>query len=245
MLSILLDYYFLHLVSLLALRIWDEGDADANLDRLNGLLEQLQGPDGSGQRFVDDAETLILIATSHFEIVERGYAMLLDRVRLLNTAHRERIAQAHAVSMGSHLRFGFEATYGRDTVVMRDDNVADYPWLCFALLTVMQEFARLDAAGASDEDKAPSIEAILNGLSADARAFIGQPPSSLSGSEADRGAFRELFLQHREALVERFQPLQAAGGRLPTRRSPSSSTSRTTSSRARSSTRCCAAARGR
>ncbi len=209
-LSILLDYYFLHLVSLLALRIWDEGDADANLDRLNGLLERLQGPDGSGQRFVDDAETLILIATSHFEIVERGYATLLDRVRLLNTAHRERIAQAHAVSMGSHLRFGFEATYGRDTVVMRDDNVADYPWLCFALLTVMQEFARLDAAGASDEDKAPSIEAILNGLSADARAFVGQPPSSLSGSEADRGQFRELFLQHREALVEAFQRYKPA-----------------------------------
>ena len=39
---------------------------------------QLQGPDGSGQRFVDDAETLILIATSHFEIVERGYGALLD-----------------------------------------------------------------------------------------------------------------------------------------------------------------------
>src|SRR3954467_6095782 len=31
--AILLDYYFLHLLSLLALRIWDEGDADANLDR--------------------------------------------------------------------------------------------------------------------------------------------------------------------------------------------------------------------
>jgi hypothetical protein len=215
-LSILLDYYFLHLLSLLALRIWDEGDADANLDRLNGLLEQLQGPDGSGQRFVDDAETLILIATSHFEIVERGYATLLDRVRVLNTAHRERIAQAHAVSMGSHLRFGFEATYGRDTVVMRDDNVADYPWLCFALLTVMQEYARLDAAGASEEDKAPSVEAILNGLSADARAFVGQPPSSLSGSEADRSQFRELFLQHREALVEAFQRYKpAADGYSP------------------------------
>ena len=44
--------------------------------------------------------------------------------------------------MGSHLRFGFEATYGRDTVVMRDDNVADYPWLCFALATLMREYAR-------------------------------------------------------------------------------------------------------
>src|SRR5437763_1625724 len=82
-----------------------------------------------------------------------------------------RIALAHAVSMGSHLRFGFEASYGRDTVVMRDDNVADYPWLCFALRTVTDEYARLVGEGASDEDKAPLAEAILNGLSADARAF--------------------------------------------------------------------------
>lgn len=204
-LAILLDYYFLHLLALFSLRIWDDGDADANLDRLTDLLAALQGPGGSGQRFVDEAGTLILIATSHFEIVERGYATLLARVRALNQAHRVRIALAHTVSMGSHLRFGFEATYGRDTVVMRDDNVADYPWLCFALVTVMQEYARLEAAGADDIDKAPIVEGILNGLSADARAFLGQPPPSLSGSGADRGEFRALFLQHRDALAEAFQ----------------------------------------
>src|SRR4051794_22821001 len=176
-LAILLDYYFLHLLALLSLRLWDEGDADANLDRLNHLVAELQGPNGGGQRFVDDAETLILIATSHFEMVERGYATLLDRVRGLNREHRVRIAVAHAVSMGSHLRFGFEASYGRDTVVMRDDNVADYPWLCFALRTVIDEYARLAGEDAGDEDKAPLAEAILNGLSADARAFLGQPPA--------------------------------------------------------------------
>jgi hypothetical protein len=204
-LAILLDYYFLHLLALLSVRLWDEGVPDANLDRLAVLLATLQGPDGSGQRFVDDAETLILIATSHYERIERGYDTLLARVRTLTFAHRLRIALAHTVSMGSHLRFGFEATYGRDTVVMRDDNVADYPWLCFALMTVMQEYARLDAEGADEDDREPLVEGILNGLSADARAFVGQPPSSLSGSEADRGAFRALFRQHRDALVGAFQ----------------------------------------
>jgi hypothetical protein len=204
-LAILFDYYFLHLLALCSLRIWDEGDPDANLDRLNDLLAELQGPNGSGQRFVDDAETLILIATSHFEIVERGYGALLARVRALNRVHRARIALAHTVSMGSHLRFGFEATYGRDTVVMRDDNVADYPWLCFALMTVMQEYARLDGEGVAAVGKAPIVEAILNGLSADARAFVGEPPASLSGSEGDRGEFRALFLQHRDALLEEFR----------------------------------------
>ena len=202
--AILLDYYFLHLLALLSLRIWDAGDPDANLDRLNALIGALQGPDGSGQPFVGCAETLILIATSHFEIVERGYGALLANTRRLNAAHRERIARAHTVSMGSHLRFGFEATYGRDTVVMRDDNVADYPWLCFALMTAMEEYARLQRDGASSEAKAPVVEAILNGLSADARAFIGAPPASLSGSERDRGQFRSLFLEHRDALLDAF-----------------------------------------
>jgi hypothetical protein len=211
-LAILLDYYFFHILSLLSLRLWDDGDADANLDRLDRLLALLQGPDGSGQRFVDEAATLILIATSHFEIVERGYARLLDRVRTLNAAHRGRIALSHAVSMGSHLRFGFEASYGRDTVVMRDDNVADYPWLCFALMTLMQEYAALKDGGASEEEQAPIVEGILNGLSADARAFIGQPPASLSGSERDRGEFVGLFARHREELVEAFKRFKPSPG---------------------------------
>ena len=77
-LGILLDYYYMHLLALVALRIWDEGDADRNLDRVDGLLAALQGPNGSSQRFADDAETLILIATSHFELAEWGYAKLLD-----------------------------------------------------------------------------------------------------------------------------------------------------------------------
>src|SRR5919108_188618 len=50
-LAILLDYYFMYLLALLSLRIWDEGDADANLERLGALLGELQGSNGSGQPF--------------------------------------------------------------------------------------------------------------------------------------------------------------------------------------------------
>jgi hypothetical protein len=212
-LAILLDYYFVHVLSLLALRIWDEGDPDGNLDRIAHLLAALQGPRGSGQRFVANAETLILIATSHFEIVERGYGTLLERVKTLNRVHRTNIALPHTVSIGSHLRFGFEATYGRDTSVMRDDNVADYPWLCFALMTVMQEYARLHDDGVQGPDRERIVEGILNGLSADARAFVGQAPASLSTAERDRSAFRELFHAHRDDLLgqfERFRPSDQA-----------------------------------
>ena len=211
--AILLDYYFMHVLALLSMRIWDDGDADANLDRLNALLAELQGPGGSGHLLADDAETLMLIGTSHYEPHEWGYGKLLARVRTLNQDHQFKVGLGHASSLGCHLRFGFEAQCGRDTLALRDDNIADYPWLCFALAAVMREYDRRGSAvvgppfmGGHQDLLA---EAILNGLTPDARAFVGVPPASLSASEADRAAFLELFTRHKTALLatfERFRP---------------------------------------
>jgi hypothetical protein len=205
-LAILLDYYFMHVLALLSLRVWDEGRADEQLARLQSLLDQLQGPNGSGQLFAADAETLILIATCHYEREERGYDLLLERVQTLSDAHRLKIALGHAASMGSHLRFGFEATYARDTTKTRDDNVADYPWLCFALATLMREYDRMQTMGTGGVERDRIVEALLNGLSADARAFVGDhPPASLLTSEAERVEFRELFRKHRSVLLDEFE----------------------------------------
>jgi hypothetical protein len=208
-LAILLDYYFLHVLALLSLRIWDEGHADDNLDRVNQLLRDLQGPNGSGHRFAANAETLILIATSHFEIQERGYGKLLERVRALNRAHRTNVALTHAASIGSHLRFGFEATYGRDIGRMREDNLADYPWLCFALATLIKEYARMRAEGIEGKATDIIVEGMLNGLSPDARAFTGDRTPSLhpaeSHDDAERVEFHALFCRHRHELVQQFE----------------------------------------
>ena len=201
----LLDYYFFHLLTLVSLRIWDGGDANAHLDRIDALLRLLQGADGSGQPFAARAETLLLVATSHFELVERGYAALLARVRTLDRRRQLAVALAHASSIGSHLRFGFEATYGRDTAATRQDNAADYPWLCHALATVMEEYVRLHDAGAEGPERSTAVEALINGLSPDARAFVGDAPASLAASEAERSAFRTRFLDHRAGLLEEFE----------------------------------------
>jgi hypothetical protein len=195
----------MHVLSLLSLRVWDEGDADENLARVQRLLDLLQGPGGSGQRFADDAETLLLIATSHYEMKESGYALLLDRVRGLDARHRLAVAMGHAPSMGCHLRFGFEATYGRDTTLMRDDNMADYPWLCFALATVMDEYVERRRSGAHATACRPVVEALLNGLSPDARAFVGPGPPALSAHEREREHVREGLLGHRSDLLEAFE----------------------------------------
>jgi hypothetical protein len=178
--AILVDYYFLHVLALLSLRVWDDGDPDGGLDRLHHLLEELQGPNGSGQPFVDNAETLMLIATSHFELDERAFGKLLEKVR----------------------------------------NTADYPWLCFALATLMAEYSRADEDGARDAQPSTSsacahpggvkreaiVEALLNGLTPDARAFIGDhPPASLAACETERSALATRFHRHRQALLEEFE----------------------------------------
>jgi len=124
-----------------------------------------------------------------------------------------KIALGHAAAMGCHLRFGFEAQCGRDTVALRDDNIADYPWLCFALAGVMREYDRVMAGGGNPLGLSVLEEALLNGLTPDARAFVGVPPASLSGAGADRAQFQELFTKHKPALLaafERHRPTETA-----------------------------------
>jgi hypothetical protein len=209
-LALILDYYFLYILGLLSLRIWDDPDVDANLGRVDALIELLQGPDGSGHQFADDAETLILIATSHYEPNEHGYTMLLDRARRLSEPRQLKLALAHAMSMGCHLRFGFEATYGRDTVVMRDDNVADYPWVCYAIAVLMREYARMHDAGVRGPERDSVVEGLLSGLSFDARAFIGAAPASLGAYEVERSEFGAGFHRLKDDLFQEFEALRPA-----------------------------------
>jgi hypothetical protein len=211
-LAILVDYYFLYLLALVVVRAWDDGDADANFDRVSRLLEHLQGPDGSGVAFIRDVETLLLIAGSHYERQEHGYDALLARVRGLSVERRRRIAQIHAASLGSHLRFGIEATYNRDVGAMRDDNGVDYTWLCFSLATLIEAWREARSAGDAPA-AARIVEAIANGLSADADAFLGgRTPSVLAGSDVERRAFRDGFGGDVVALSDAFAPSRPVGG---------------------------------
>ncbi len=214
-LAILIDYYFMYLLALLSLRVWDGDAPDRGLGRVSGLLERLQGPDGSGQRFAADAETLMLIATSHYEADERCYDTLLARVRGLDVRHQTAVALGHAASMGCHLRFGFEATYARSIRAMREDNVADYPWLSYALVTLMREYARLVAAGEGPERRATTVEAMLNGLTPDSEAFVGDASIGVPSSEAERREFKETFDAHRTGLVEEIEAYRPAGSYSP------------------------------
>ena len=189
--AIALDYHYLMLLALLSLRAWDQGDPASNLDRLDRLLATLQGDGGSGHRFVSRAATLLLVATAHYEPAEHGYDTLLEKVRSLDRRHRRAVAIDHAVAMGCHLRFGLEATYGRDVAVMRADNVADYPWLRFSIDTLLDEDAAADPVVA---------EALINGLCPDPSSFLA------------REEFVDRFAPRRGELVEAFERFRPGEG---------------------------------
>jgi hypothetical protein len=200
-LALALDYYFLYVLALVAMRSWDEGEPGANLDRVTRLVQHLQGPRGSGQRFADNAETLLLIATSHFEPNESGYDLLLSRARALPDANRTAMALTHAQAMGGHLRFGYEVTYGKDFKAMRDDNGADYPWLLFGLSGLMDEYDRLVAAGEDGASRVGVVEGLINGLTPDPTAILGRPVSWFASHQAELERFLSLFRRHRAELI--------------------------------------------
>jgi hypothetical protein len=204
-LAILLDNYFLHILALCAMRVWDEGDPNAALDRLTRLVQLLQGPGGSRQQFVSDAETLLVLAVSHFHPSEQAYDDLIDRVRTLNDDHQLNFALISSAVLGSHLRWGFAIMYERDLGRLRDDNTADYPWLLYSVATLMRAYSTMRDEGVDGSERENVVSGLLNGLSADPWAFIEAPPAALTGCGAEHSEFQRRFQEHRDELLEEFE----------------------------------------
>ena len=212
-LAIVIDYYFMYVLALVAMRAWDSDEPGAALDRVSSLVGHLQGLQGSGQGLAENAETLLLVATSHYEPNENGYELLLQRARALPHTNRVAMALSHAQAMGGHLRFGFEVTYGKDLKAMRDDNGADYPWLNFALAGLLDEYARLIETGERGVWFDRVTEGIINGLTPDPEAFLGNPPGWLDAHQEDYLRVREGLDRHRADLIAAFEahrPLNTA-----------------------------------
>ena len=203
-LTVLLDYYFLYVLALCATRVWDAGDPAADLDRVTELLRALQKGPGSGRRFVDDAETLLWIAISTYEPDDLAYRRLLDRVLALAPARRLRVARVGAPLLGCHLRWGFPQLYERDLWRMRADNFIDYPWLLASITELSGEYARVVESGGPEAERRSVAGALLNGLTPDPEAFVGEPPASLAPYRTEHDRTRALLHRHRAALLGDF-----------------------------------------
>lgn len=201
-LALLLDYYLLYVLALVLMRSWDEGDVNANLDQISRLLADLQGPRGSGTRFVDDAAALLFIAISHYEPDDLAYHRLLKRLWSLDAAQRLNVARVGGPLLASHLRWGFPALYERNVGLMREDNFSDYPWLFFSVATLADEYDRRVGAGSSAADREEVAAALLNALSPDPDAFLGDPPAALAEYPAEHARCRALLRRHRTGLLD-------------------------------------------
>ncbi len=207
-LAILLDQYFLSLLMLLAVRAWDDGDANANLDRVTALLHDLHGPQGGGLRVAEDAGTLLLLAIAYYNPEEKSFGVWMSKVRTLDETHQMSVALPCAGIMGSHLRWGLRFMYQRDVGRMRDDNVVDYPLLRFAILVLLRAYARMCDEGIVGAEREAVAEGLLNGLSADPWAFTGTIPKVLSDNRAEYDECRDLLDRYRAQLLKDLEPLQ-------------------------------------
>jgi hypothetical protein len=207
----LLDYYWLHLLALLTMRAWDEGDVNLNLDRLNRLLADLQGEGGSGFRFVDDAETLLLLSISQYHPDEPAYLALLDKVQTLNGDHQLRVAKGMAAMLGGHLRWGVQDLYGQDYPRLRRDNVIDYPWLLFSLVVLLRAYEAPPEADPLDPERRQVIGCLINGLTADPEACLSKGQAFFPDDQGRLAECRTLLLRNRADLLVAFENHRPVG----------------------------------
>lgn len=204
-LGILLDYYYVHLLSLAAMRAWDAPDPDEHLGRVTALLQALQGEAGSGHHFVRDAETLIIYALSQFHPEEQAYDRIIERVGHLDVGHQLTFARASAAVLSAHLRWGFWIMYERDVTRMRADNAGDYPWLLHTAHTLMRAYVD----GAPDDASRTSVcSALLLTLAADPWVFRATCPRILKGYETMHAETWAMLESHGAPLLEELEAVE-------------------------------------
>ena len=205
-LAILVDYHFLHLLALCAMRAWDAPDPDAVLTRVTAALGTLQGDGGAGHHFVSDAEMLLMYALSQFHPEEHAYDRFAERAESLQPDSRVRFFALSAAVLSSHLRWGFWLMYGRDVVRMRRDNVGDYPWLLHSVATLMRAYD--DDVAAGRDVSAGLLHPLLLGLAADPWALTGKPPEALRPVSELHEEVGGLLRRHASSLIEALEAVR-------------------------------------
>lgn len=207
---LLVDHFALFLIALLILRAWDGDDPDRALDRVEHLLRLLQSEQGSGHPFVAGPESLLWIAVSNYHPDDDAYNRLVNKVRRLERGRQLRFAENGAHILGTHLRWGLEAYYRRDYDLLRNDNVADYPWLLYCLATLMERWHELSQGSESSDpaERSRIALALLNGLTADPPGFTFDLPPALEPFAAERTRFIEGYAQHWSELQAIFRDLR-------------------------------------
>ena len=210
-LALLLDVYFFHVLALCVMRSWDDDRPGVRFTQVTQLLQQLQGSEGSGHQFVEDAETLLMIAVSQFHPSDCSYDEMVERIWALDMKIRVRFSVISSAVLGGHLRWGSRAMYDRDVERMRSDNIGDYPWLLYSLTTLTEEYVRLKKDGSTKQDRREIVQGLLNGLTPDPWCFFQTPPPiSLDAYQEKHKHLRDLLGEYGEDLVLEFAACRPA-----------------------------------
>jgi hypothetical protein len=210
--AILLDEYLVAVLALFSVRAWDDDRAPERLADLNALIDDLNGPGGSGRRSVDDFGTLLILAVAYYHPEEHAYDDLLAKVKTLGHATALVVALPAAPVLASHLRWGFRFMYRQDIGRMRDDNVVDYPWTLFSLLVLARAYAAACEAPNAGASRIAIADALVNGLSPDPHAFTDKAPAFLAPHAREVEELKALLIRHRDEI------LADATGLMPTPR---------------------------
>jgi hypothetical protein len=88
---------------------------------------------------------------------------------------------------------------------MRADNVSDYPWLFYSVLTLLRAYARMCEDGVEGVERDRVVEAMLNGLTPDTRAFTESPPATLARFRDEHAELRGILARHSVELLRDFE----------------------------------------
>jgi hypothetical protein len=84
---------------------------------------------------------------------------------------------------------------------MHEDNIVDYPFVIYGVLHLLRDFEAERSAGLDGIEHARTVEAVLNGLSADPTFVAGKTPLWLRTHHREHAEMRERLLDNREALL--------------------------------------------
>ena len=123
----------------------------------------------------------------------------------LPQANEVAFARVSAAVLGAHLRWGFRLMYDQDVARMRSDNVGDYPWLLYTVITLLRAWLEAKDDPERANDRRALATSLLLGLSADPWAFTGRPPPALEPYAEMHSECCGLLASHSAQLLQELE----------------------------------------
>ena len=216
---IALDAELAIFLSLLSLRIWDEGDPNQNLEEMGSLLDILEnGKGSSGHRFFKSPLALADYATAVPTPAEddSSYIRFNEKVEKLRPEYQRQYYRKLLGDSGRHLRAFYTEVPQEPGVFLwntgtEDRNAVDLIGISTALRWLLND---IETGGLNETEKSKNLEAVLQGLSGYPGGMrdesllkrLAQPSNFLGlGLEGTLSEALRLLAQYRPELLKKLE----------------------------------------